>query len=118
MITKQEILKKYRVSKFTFDRLVNRLDDIEKAAITLPPRRRFYNSKQVEIIKHLFGDFTKQCFKTKCEMYTLYGVSHMTFNKMLKEAFGANHKLLLDSFANNFYTAAQVQEIENVIGEP
>jgi len=118
MITKQEILKKYRVSKFTFDRLVNRLDDDKKSAISLQPGRRFYNSKQVEIIKQIFGDFNQQCFKTKCEMYTLYGVSHPTFNKMLLEAFGANHRLLIDSFANNFFTAAQVQEIENVIGEP
>ena len=117
-MSKQDILKKYRISQFTFDRLVNRLDDEEKAAITLQRGHRFYNSKQVEIIKHFFGDFNKQCFKTKAEMHALYGVSRPTFNKILVEAFGKNHILMIESFANNFYTAKQVELIEQTIGEP
>jgi len=118
MIKKKKVLEKYKISPFTFYRLVNELPEESRNIILSNRNNHFFTSKQAEEIKKCFGDYEAQCFKTKYEIVSLYGVHYLTFKKMLVEAFGKNSPFLINSFAHNFYTAKEVLQIFETIGEP
>lgn len=114
LLKKSHLMQKYRINRSTFDAYVDRLPEPLKKVLDINGKR-YYTEPQLTIIRQYFGDWTKYSFKTKNELCQCYGISSVTFRKILKENFEAHS----DIFSNaKLFTARQVEMIEQAIGEP
>lgn len=114
LLKKSHLMKKYRINRSTFDAYVDRLPEPLKKVLDINGKR-YYTEPQLTIIRQYFGNWEKYSFKTKSELCQCYGVSGVTFRKILKESFKEHS----DIFSNaKLFTARQVEMIEQAIGEP
>lgn len=115
VIRKTDVCRKYRINTSTLNNYINACCEADKQKLDINGKR-YYTNSQAVLIKKLFGDFERYCFKTKRQMCIEYGVSRVTFKKMLAEVFGWDSEIVTSK--NKLYTAREVEEIETGLGEP
>lgn len=113
MISRQYLLRKYRISYDTFSKMIDQLPDKSKKQLNLKANQFCFKPYQVAILVNFFGDYETGQFILKRKFARMYGCNLRSFKKILIDEFGPNSKLLSK---RKFFSPNEQQQIIKKIG--